>query len=385
MDSLGRGRGVRMIYPTRSEGGSMMATRIQIARLFLVGIFLTAGFSNAVAWAATVAEIALMKSTDRQKILVEGAKKEGKVSFYTGLIVDQVVRPLKDAFEKEYPFLQVDFFRGNSENVAQRVLLEYQAKRYDVDVVSGSAATGMVQRAGYMQRFYSPYLAEYPNELKDPKGFWGSTNVYFMTLGYNTRNVKASEVPKTYEDLLNPRWKGQMMWSTSRGSGAPQFIGNILLTMGQEKGKAYLQKLKTQNVAKSTASARQILDLVIAGEYPIAIQIFNHHAYISKTAGAPVEWQPLEPVTATINTIGIATYAPHPHAAMLFLDFLLSKKGQKVVQLSNYLPSHPDMPALQADLKPGGGRFKKANYLSPEILYDKGNEWVDYFQSQFVK
>jgi len=124
---------------------------------------------------------------------------------------------------------------------------------------------------------------------------------------------------------------------------------------------------------------------VIAGEYPIAIQIFNHHAYISKTAGAPVEWRPLEPVTATINTIGLASYAPHPHASMLFLDFLLSKKGQKVVQLSNYLPSHPEMPALQADLKPGGGRFKKANYLSPEVLFDKGNEWVDYFQNQFVK
>ncbi len=180
---------------------------------------------------ATVEDVALMKSAERQKILVEGAKKEGKVSFYTGLIVDQVVRPLKEGFEKEYPFLQVDFFRGNSENIARRVLAEYQAKRYDVDVVSGSAATSMVQRAGFMQRFYSPHLAEYPAELKDSKGFWGSTNVYFMTLGYNTRNVKANELPKSYEDLLNPRWKGQMMWSTSRCSGAPQFISNILLTM----------------------------------------------------------------------------------------------------------------------------------------------------------
>src|ERR1700730_12547436 len=118
----------------------MMATRIQIARLFLVGIFLAAGFSNSVAWAASVETIAMLKSADRQKILVEGAKKEGKVSFYTGLIVDQVVRPLKDALEKEYPFVHVDFFRGNSEAVAQRVLIEYQAKKYEVDVISGSAA-----------------------------------------------------------------------------------------------------------------------------------------------------------------------------------------------------------------------------------------------------
>jgi len=371
-----------------AKGDVEMATKRQsiiVSACMLLATTLGACFLTRLSSAATVENVAMLKSAVRQKVLVEGARKEGKISFYTGLIVDQVVRPLKDAFEKDYPFLQVDFFRGNSENIAQRVLLEHQAKRYDVDVISGSAATTIVQQAGYMQRFYSPHLAEYPAELKDSKGFWGSTNVYFMTLGYNTRNVKANELPKSYEDLLNPRWKGQMMWSTSRGSGAPQFIGNILLTMGQEKGKAYLQRLKGQNIVKSTASARQILDLVIAGEYPIAIQIFNHHAYISKTAGAPVEWQPLEPVTATINTIGLAGQAPHPHAAMLFLDFLLSKKGQKVVQLSNYLPSHPEMPALQKDLKPGGGRFTKANYLSPEVLYDKGNEWVDYFQNQFLK
>ena len=355
------------------------------ARCLLVAATLVVAFYVRLAWSATVEDVAMMKSPDRQKVLIEGAKKEGKVMFYTGLIVDQVVRPLKEGFEKEYPFVQVDFFRGNSENIARRVLTEYQAKRYEVDVVSGSAATSMVQRAGFMQRFYSPHLAEYPPELKDSKGFWGSTNVYFMTLGYNTRNVKANELPRTYEDLLQPRWKGQMMWSTSRGSGAPQFIGNILLTMGPEAGKAYLQKLKAQNIAKSTASARQILDLVIAGEYPLAIQIFNHHAYISKTAGAPVDWQPLEPVTATINTIGLAKHAPRPHAAMLFLDFLLSKKGQKIVQVSNYLPSHPEIPALQADLKPGGGRFKKANYISPDVLYDQGNDWVDYFQNQFLK
>src|SRR4029078_10650353 len=106
-----------------------------------------------------------------------------------------------------------------------------------------------------------------------------------------------------------------MMWSTSRGSGAPQVIGNIFVTMGQEAGKAYMQKLKQQNIAKSTDSARQILDLVIVGKYPIAIQIFNHHAYISKSAGAPVDWQPLEPGTATNNTIGLAKHTPPPPAA----------------------------------------------------------------------
>ena len=360
---------------------------IQITRIWVLTVSAVMLCLMESSWisAATVEEIALMKSANREKLLVEGAKKEGNVVFYTGLIVDQVVRPVKAAFEKEYPFVQVDFFRGNAERLAQKMLAEYQAKRYDVDIVSGSATSTIVQRAGFMQRFYSPHLAEYPAELKDPKGFWGSTNVYFMTLGYNTRSVKAADLPKSYEDLLNPRWKGQMMWATSRGSGAPQFIGNIFVTMGQEAGKAYLQKLKQQNIAKSTASARQILDMVIAGEYPMAIQIFNHHAYISKMAGAPVDWQPLEPVTATNNTIGVAKNAPHPYATMLFIDFVLSRQGQKVFQAANYLPAHPDVPALQADLKPGGGRFKKANYLSPDLLYDKSNEWGDYFDKEFLR
>jgi ABC-type Fe3+ transport system substrate-binding protein len=335
--------------------------------------------------AASVEEITLYNKPDRQKMLIEGARKEGKITWYTSLIVDQVVRPMKAAFEKEYPFLQVEFFRGNSERLVQKMLAEYQGKRYEVDIVDGTVTAPMVRQAGYLQRFYSPYLADYPAELKDPQGFWGVSNVYYFALGYNTRMVKPNEVPKIYEDLLNPRWKGQMMWSTSRGSGAPIFTGTILNTMGPEAGRAYLQKLKTQNIAKTTASNRQVLDLTIAGEYPLALQIFNHHAYISKTAGAPVDWMPHEPVTATIQTIALAKNSPHPHAAMLFIDFAVSEKGQKVFQQANYLPSHPKVPAKQADLKPGGGRFKRAFYINPDAQYDKGNDWVDYFNNVFVK
>ena len=335
--------------------------------------------------AASIEEIALMNRADRQKILVEGAKKEGKISWYTTLIVDQVVRPVKEAFEKEYPFIQVEFFRGNSERLVQKMFAEYQAKRYEVDIIDGTVSPTMVRRANLLQRFYSPALADYPPELKDAQGYWGSTNLYFFATGYNTKMVKPSELPKTYEDLLNPRWKGQMMWSTSRGSGGPIFVGNVLNTMGAEAGKAYLQKLKAQNIAKSTASNRQILDLTIAGEYPLALHIFNHHAYISKSAGAPVDWQPHEPVTATIQTIALAKSTPHPYAAMLLLDFVMSERGQKVFQQSNYLPSLPKVPAKQADLKPGGGRFKRAYYINPDVQYDKGNEWVEIFNNIFMK
>jgi len=366
-----------------SSGGAEMTPLLGGLPVLLTLVAVLAG--TGLARAATVEEIALMSRADRQKILVEGAKKEGKVSWYTTLIVDQVVRPVKEAFEKEYPFLQLEFFRGNTERIVQKMIAEYQAKRYEADLIDGTVSPTMVRRAGLLQRFHSPLFAEYPAELKDAQGFWGATNLYFFATGYNTRMVKPNEVPKTYEDLLHPRWKGQMMWSTSRGSGAPMFVGTILNTMGNEAGRAYLQKLKLQNVAKTPASNRQVLDLTIAGEYPLALQMFNHHAFISKAAGAPVDWIAHEPATATINNIGLGKFATHPHAAMLLIDFILSEKGQRVYQQSNYLPAHPKVPAKQVDLKPGGGRFKRAFYVNPDQQYDKGNDWVDYFENLFMK
>ena len=243
----------------------MRTSQIRLINLVIM-IIAFVMFLSEPSGSATIEDIAMLKSPKRQEMLVEGAKKEGKLLWYTTLIVDQVVRPVKAAFEKEYPFIRIDFFRANSSGVVRRMLAEYQAKRYDVDIVDGTVSPTMVRRAGYLEPFYSPYLAEYPAELKDAKGFWGTTNLYFMTLGYNTNMVKPNELPKSYEDLLNPRWKGQMMWSTSRGSGAPIFIGNVLLSMGKEAGNAYLQKLREQNIAKTTASNRQVLDLVIAGE-----------------------------------------------------------------------------------------------------------------------
>ena len=150
-----------------------MAIQFQRAAFLTVRAIVLCGGCSLPSWAATVEDVALMKSANREKILIEGAKKEGKISLYTGLIVDQVVRPVKDAFEKEYPFLQLEFFRANAERLAQRMLAEYQAKRYEVDVISGSAAATILQRTGLMQRFYSPPIAEYPPELKDAEGILG--------------------------------------------------------------------------------------------------------------------------------------------------------------------------------------------------------------------
>ena len=333
---------------------------------------------------ASVEEVASLNQPERQTILEDGAKKEGKLLWYSTLIVNQALIPLKLAFEKKYPFIHVEYYRANSEKLVQRMIAEYQAKRFDVDTIDGTSST-VLRKAGMLQRFYSPDLREYPADLKDSQGYYAVPNVYFMTLGYNTTLVPSKDVPKTMNDLLNPKWQGKMIWSTSAGSGAPVFIGNTLMTMGEEKGKAYLQKLATQNIAKTTASNRAVLDMVIAGEYAIAINIFNYHAVISKNSGAPVDWQALEPVPGLVKSLGLAKNSPHPYAAMLMIDFLISKEGQKVFQQLGYLPAHPEVPAKTQNLKPGGGRFTKVNYVSPEMLTEKEDGWVKVFEKLFFR
>jgi ABC-type Fe3+ transport system substrate-binding protein len=335
--------------------------------------------------AASVEEVALAKTASRQTLLEEGAKKEGKLLWYTTLIVNQALKPIKQAFEKKYPYVQVEYHRADSEALAQRMLAEYQAKRYDVDVLDGTSTIVMLKQAGYIQRFTTPQLRDYPARLKEPQGYWAVPNLYFVTLGYNTKLVAAHEVPKSLNDLLNPKWKGKMIWNTSGGSGAPVFLGNTLITLGEQKGMGYLKQLAAQNVAKSTASGRAVMDMVIAGEFAIGINMFNYHAVISRAAGAPVDWQAIEPVPGLVKTLGLAKHAPHPHASMLFIDFLLSKDGQKILQEADYLPAHPDVPAKVADLKAGGGKFSKFNFIAPELLYEKEEKWVELFEKMFFK
>jgi ABC-type Fe3+ transport system substrate-binding protein len=331
-----------------------------------------------------VAQVASLSGPDRQAILEAGARQEGALLWYTTLIVNQAVRPLVDGFTKKYPYIKVDHYRANSGDLTQRMTNEYQAKRYDVDIIDGTSTVPVMKEAGWVEKFDSPSVAPYPSEFKDSQGYWAASNLYFMTEGINTQLVSKADAPKTYEDLLNPRWKGKMAWSTSTGSGGPTFVGNILLTMGQERGMAYLQQLSKQDIRNLNVSARAILDQVIAGEFPIALMIFNHHTVISAQQGAPSDWVPLQPVPALLQISGLAKNAPHPHAAMLFLDYLFSEEGQRILQEADYLPAHPGVPATTPSLKPEVGGFK-ANFMSPDDLLKYDKEWDDIYHRLFLQ
>ena len=252
-----------------------------------------------------------------------------------------------------------------------------------VDVYDGTGTVGPLKDKGIAAKWLPDRAKELPPEYVDAEGYWVATNLYMLTPAYNTSMVEPGTEPKTYQDLLDPKWKGMMAWcATSSTSGAPGLVGLVLKTMGEEKGMEYLHALAKQDIANLSVSARQVLDRTIAGEYPIALQIFNHHAVLSAAEGAPSDWIPMSPVMANLSVTGLTAAAPHPNAGKLLLDFLISEEGQKIFQQAGYLPMDPNVPALTPDLKPDQGKFE-AIFFSPEDVTANLEHWTEIANEVF--
>jgi iron(III) transport system substrate-binding protein len=315
--------------------------------------------------------------------LIDAAKKEGTVVWYTTLIVDQLVRPIAAAFEKKYPGVHVQFSRANSTETAIKIINEAKAGKVQSDVFDGTNTSEVLKKEGLVQPFLPDSAKNWPKQVADPDGWWVATNVYVLTPGYNTDLVPKSAAPKTYQDLLDPKWKGKLVWNGSVStSGAPGFVGNVLTFMGEDKGMVYLKKLSAQKIVNLNVSARQVLDQVIAGEYPIALQIFNHHTVISAKKGAPVDWIKMEPATVVLQVASLAKGAPHPNAGKLLLDYLVSHEGQEFFRKANYLPADPEVPAADPALKPEGGHFK-ATVFSPGEVEKDMPKWTKIVEQLF--
>jgi len=306
--------------------------------------------------------------------LIEAAKKEGRVLWYTTLIVNQVVIPLKTAFEKKYPGVTLDYARNDEGPTAIRLLNEAKAGKVQADVFDGLTVNVPLKREGLLARIVIPNAADYPAEMKDADGAWHALLLFVFGPGYNTGLVSKAEAPKTYQDLLDPKWKGKMAWNPNSSAGAIGFVGNILLSMGQDAGMDYLRALAKQNIVNVEASSRAILDQVIAGEYPVGLMMFNNHTVISARKGAPSDWTPLEPVPVAFDALGIMKDAPHPNAARLLVEFLLSEEGQTVLKDADYLPANAKVPAMKAGLRPEDGGFK-ATWMRPDVVDPQMANW----------
>jgi iron(III) transport system substrate-binding protein len=332
----------------------------------------------------TVAEIALYQGADRQQVLEEGAKKEGKLVWYTTYIVDQIVRPLLAAFKQKYPFIEVEFFRATGGELVQKAVTEFRAAGHSADVLNGIDSVALIKQAKYTQPFYSPQLEAFTPDLKDPEGQWGATVQYFYVIGYSKQLVPEGQQPKTYQDLLDPKWSGKMAMTTASGTGGPLFTGFVQKSMGEQQGKEYLTQLAKQNIRLSTASNRAILDQVIGGEFSVEIMALLNHSLISVKAGAPMGWTEPQPMLGNFDNAGLLKDARNPHAAMLLLDFLFSPEGQKVMSDSDYTPARPGVDAKDPQSKPPA-RGVKVEFMSPDVMVSQGTAWQQLFEQLFVK
>ena len=322
---------------------------IATIRPFLLALIVSAGATVALAQDASPSDNpATYRGTDREQRLVEGARKEGQVTVYSSMIVDQALRPLIDAFQTKYPFIKAQYVRDDPPQQLQKIMAESRAGRMVADVLESTGLEVPIRAADIDQPFWSPQTEAYDPGLRDPDNYWAPTRTSYLGACYNTNLVKPGEAPKSFSDYLDPKWKGKIAWS-STVAGAMLFITGVRNFMGEDKAFAYLQKLAQQAIVSIPSANRVVVDRVMAGEYSLCLDAFLHHPIISARKGAPIAPLPLDPVLTVVSSVMLPKTPPHPYAAMLFIDFLLSREGQQTLQRADYFPARLDVPA-SADL-----------------------------------
>jgi iron(III) transport system substrate-binding protein len=261
----------------------------------------------------------------RQRLLIDGAKKEGKLVFYTS-VETEFARSLSAAFEAKYPFIKTDIFRSTHEKILSRMNVERKTGTYTADTVSvGEFETYHMQKMGFITPYQSPFAAAYPEGFKEPAGYWTDLYDNLIVTAYNTKRVKRDELPKRYEDLLHPRWKGRMALDQNED----RWFANMLYLMGEQRGMEFMQALAKQEIAirSGRSLATQLLG---AGEYDLQIVAYWYRPHLMKKQGAPVDWIAFEPAIVATHPISVVDRAPHPNAAKLFIDFAISDEGQRI-------------------------------------------------------
>jgi iron(III) transport system substrate-binding protein len=311
---------------------------------------------------------------DGAKIL-EGAKREGRLILYTGMDTDEANLYTKE-FSKKYPFIKTEIFRSSGEKVQARFLVEHRAGVHSADVFQTSIIqVYQLKNSGLLAKYISEEAAVYADGFKDPQGYWTAFYQIPYVIGYNTRLVATKDAPASYEDLLNPKWKGLVGLETEEY----QWFYHLLQIMGRDKGLDYMKKFAGQNLQMRKGHTL-LAQLVAAGEMAVATVVYSNRIERMKASGAPVEWVRFKgPTITAINAIAIPEKAPHPNAARLFVDFVLSKEGQSLLRGLRRIPARtdvlPDPPTLTKGLNLYPAR--------PEGMIENYNETVARFDDIF--
>lgn len=276
-----------------------------------------------------LAEINSKPAEERQKILVENAKKEGTVTYYVASNFRDT-QEMVGAFNKHYPFITVSFSSLGGPGVLNKVLTEHRAGVYQADIVSltGTYVPELIDR-GILAKYRSPMVPFLRKGFVDSEGLWPGFYSIGYTIIYNTTRVNTREAPRRYEDLLAPRWKGNMIMDVE----AHDLLAGLIDLWGQEKAVAYLRRLATEQAVRFSRQSHTFMtQLVAAGEHDLIVDGYIHNAVAMKAKRAPIEFVIMNPtILRPATVIAISARARHPHAAALLLDYHLSKEASEIM------------------------------------------------------
>jgi iron(III) transport system substrate-binding protein len=317
----------------------------------------------------TLAELAAYSGPDRTQRLIDGAKKEGVINIYSSITVDDM-KVISAGFEKKYG-VKLQAWRASSESILQRSLVEARGGRFEVDAIETSAAEmESLHREQMLQEVKSPLLAEIVPAAVRPHREWVGDRLNIISAGYNTDLIKKQDAPKSYEELLDPKWKGKLAIEADDAV----WFGALVTAMGEEKALKYFRELVKGNGLSLRKGHTLIANLITSGEVPFALTVYHYKAEQLKKSGAPIEWLVLPPGIARFLGTGVLKRAPHPHAAVLFFDFMMHDAQAMLVD-HDFTPTNMKVKPLDAPY----------TLVDPALILDQGQKWTKLFDEIVVK
>lgn len=266
--------------------------------------------------------------------IIEAAKKEGEMNWYGGGS-SEIDENINRGFMKKYPFIQAKKFRIQSQRLLVRFEAESRAGKHTADIVRTTDwYIDIFKKKNLLLKYDSPERKQIPDEFKDKDGFYTSLYMAVHALAYNPKLVTKNDLPRSYDDLLAPKWKGKL----GMEDAAYVWFVNVLKIKGEKQGIEYMRRLAKQDVSLRSGTSL-LANLVAAGELPLAIDLYAYDVERTKKAGAPLDWVPFEPTIVHTIAGGINRNAPHPNASKLFMDFLLSEEGQRIYLAESMQPT----------------------------------------------
>jgi iron(III) transport system substrate-binding protein len=312
----------------------------------------------------------LYKGADRDQRLLEAAKKEGKLTFYTSMQTPES-GPLSRAFEKKYG-IKVDLWRATSDQVVQRAITEARGGRNTMDVVETNAPeVEALARENVVAEYYSPHFKDFPSWALPAHHKWTSARANLWVVAFNTNKVKREEIPSSYEGFADPKWQGKIgIESTDQ-----DWMYAVVQYLGEQRGMELFRKLAAMKPDMRLGHAL-LAQLIAAGEIPVGLTVYSGNADSVKKKGGPVDWVAVEPIVGRPQAASVAAKASHPHAALLFVDYLLSPDGQKVLNSLDRNPASRTQATLLTKYK--------FSMVDPIKWFDEASKWEKIWKEMFL-